>query len=172
MQKHFFHSLMEVIVLVFFSFTYAAAKACIPKLKRENVPKHLDVVGKQLKNEFNNLAFNHGLSDFVECIGYPCRTVISFNGRGKFNDLEMKSYFQQELFRRGILWAAYHALSWSHKTKDINKTLMAFDEIMELFNNIIKSNTSLRSKIEGNPVKPVFRKVADFNYYTSKNNKL
>jgi hypothetical protein len=98
--------------------------------------------------------------------------VISFNGRGKFNDLEMKSYFQQELFRRGILWAAYHALSWSHKTKDINKTLMAFDEIMELFNNIIKSNTSLRSKIEGNPVKPVFRKVADFNYYTRKNNKL
>ena len=48
---------------------------------------------------------------------YPCRTIISFNGRGKYNDLEIKSYFQQELFRRGILWAAYHSLSWSHKKK-------------------------------------------------------
>ena len=57
----------------------------------------------------------------MECIGYPCRSIISFNGQGKYNDLEIKSYFQQELIRRGILWAAYHALSWSHKEKDIKK---------------------------------------------------
>ena len=65
---------------------------------------------------------------------------ISFNGRGKYNDLEIKSYFQQELFRRGILWAAYHSLSWSHKEKDINKTLEVFDEIMGLFKKIILKN--------------------------------
>ena len=51
--------------------------------------------------------------------------------------LAVKSYFQQELFRRGILWAAYHSLSWSHKEKDINKTLEVFDEIMGLFKKII-----------------------------------
>ena len=70
------------------------------------------------------------------------------------------------------MWAAYHALSWSHKTKDINKTLNAYDEVMILFKRVIKNNLNLRSKIEGIPVKPVFRKVADFNAYTLKNKKI
>ena len=97
------------------------------------------------------------------------RSIISFNGQKKHDDLEIKSFFQQELIRRGILWAAYHALSWSHKDKDIKKTLRAYDEVMGLFKNIIKNNLNLRSMIEGIPVKPVFRKVADFNSYTRKN---
>ncbi len=170
---------MSELAKTFFSFTYggdciglAAAKACIPKLKRENVPKHLDIVGRLLQDGFNNLAKNHKLEEYVECIGYPCRTIISFNGRGKYNDLEIKSYFQQELFRRGILWAAYHSLSWSHNKKDIKKTLKAFDEIMGLFKKIISKNLKLRNLIEGIPVRPVFRQVADFNYYTRKNNDL
>ena len=41
---------------------------------------------------------------------------------------------------------------------------------MTLFKNIINNNLNLRNKIEGIPVKPVFRKVADFNSYTRKNN--
>ena len=170
---------MSELAKTFFSFTYggdcvglAAAKACIPKIKREDVPGHLDTVGRLLKDGFNNLAKDHNLEEYVECIGYPCRTIISFNGKGKYNDLEIKSYFQQELFRRGILWAAYHSLSWSHKKKDIKKTLNAFDEIMGLFKKIISKNLNLRNLIEGVPVRPVFRQVADFNYYTRKNNKL
>ena len=170
---------MSSLKKTFFSFTYggdciglAAAKACIPKIEREKVPLHLDIIGKLLKDGFNNLAKSHKLEEYVECIGYPCRTIISFNGRGKYNDLEIKSYFQQELFRRGILWAAYHSLSWSHNEKDIKKTLKAFDEIMGLFKKIISTNLKLRNLIEGLPVRPVFRQVADFNYYTRKNNKL
>ncbi len=172
-KKEYMYSLEKT----FFSFTYggdciglAAAKACIPKLEKEKVPDHLNLVGAKLKNEFNKLANNHNLQDFVDCIGYPCRSIISFNGRGKYNDLEIKSFFQQELFRRGILWAAYHALSWSHKFEDIEKTLNAYDEVMKLFKNVINNNLNLRNLIEGVPVKPVFRKVADFNYYTRKNN--
>ena len=169
---------MSELKKTFFSFTYggdciglAAAKACIPKLKRENVAGHLNIVGKELKKGFNDLASIHNLNEFIECIGYPCRTVISFNGQGKYNDLEIKSYFQQELLRRGVLWAAYHSLSWSHKSKQIKKTLQAFDEIMGLFKKIHTNSLNLRNKIEGIPVRPVFRKVADFNYYTRKNNK-
>ena len=166
---------MSALEKTFFSFTYggdciglAAAKACIPKIERENVIEHLDTVGTQLKNGFNELAKCHGIHDFVECIGYPCRTIISFNGQGRYNDLEIKSYFQQELLRRGILWAAYHALSWSHKTEDIVKTLHAYDEVMGLFKHVIDNSLNLRNMIEGIPVRPVFRKVADFNSYTTK----
>ena len=160
----------------FFSFTYggdciglAAAKACIPKLRREKVPDHLAQVGAVLKDGYNRLAAAYGLSDFTQCVGYPCRTIITFDGRGRFDALEMKSYFQQELLRRGILWAAYHALSFSHKREDIDLTLNAYEDVLRMFKKVVDSNQSLRPLIEGEPVKPVFRKVADFNSYVTRN---
>jgi len=166
---------MQVLDKTFFSFTYggdciglAAAEACIPKLERENATDHIWDMGLILKDGFNELAKNHNLEDFIDCIGYPCRTIVSFNGQQKYDQLEMKSLFQQELIRRGILWTAYHAISWSHSKKDIKLTLNAFDESMSVFKKIISGNSSLRSFIEGKPVEPVFRKVADFNSYTLK----
>jgi len=166
---------MERLDKTFFSFTYggdclglAAAKCCIPKIKREKVPEHLWKVGQQLKDGLNSLARHHNLDEFIQCIGYPCRSIVSFDGNGKYDELELKSYFQQELIRRGVLWASYHALSWSHSQSDITKTLNAFDEIMEMFGTVLRENRLLRSEIEGIPVRPVFRRVADFNSYTTK----
>lgn len=166
---------MFALEKTFFSFTYggdciglAAAKACIPKLKREKVPDHLWKVGSRLKDGYNKLVADHGLEDFTSCIGYPCRTIISFTGQGRYDELEMKSYFQQELIRRGILWTAYHALCWSHSMDDIEYTLAAYDEVLGLFRKIVDGGQSLRPLIEGEPVKPVFRKVADFNSYVTK----
>lgn len=166
---------MFALEKTFFSFTYggdciglAAAKACIPKLRREKVSDHLWQVGARLKDGYNQLAADHGLAEFTSCIGYPCRTIISFSGQGRYDELEMKSYFQQELIRRGILWTAYHALSWSHSMDDIDYTLAAYDEVLGLFKKVVGQGQALRPLIEGEPVKPVFRKVADFNSYVTK----
>jgi glutamate-1-semialdehyde 2,1-aminomutase len=167
---------MFALEKTFFSFTYggdciglSAAKACIPKIKRGNVPKHLTEIGSVLKENYNKLSDQYGLTEFTRCLGYPCRTIVSFEGLGRFDSLEMKSYFQQELLRRGVLWAGYHALSFSHQKEDIEMTLNAFEDIMKLFKRIVGGSQSLRSLIEGEPVKPVFRNIADFNSYVVKN---
>lgn len=167
---------MFALEKTFFSFTYggdciglSAAKACIPKIRREKVPDHLNEVGSLLKDNFNKLADQYGLTEFTGCVGYPCRTVVTFDGQGRFDSLEMKSYFQQELLRRGILWAGYHALSFSHQREDIEMTLNAFEDVMKLFKKIVDGSQSLHSFIEGEPVKPVFRNIADFNSYVVKN---
>jgi glutamate-1-semialdehyde 2,1-aminomutase len=167
---------MFALEKTFFSFTYggdciglSAAKACIPKIRREKVPDHLNEVGSLLKDNFNKLADQYGLTEFTGCVGYPCRTVVTFDGQGRFDSLEMKSYFQQELLRRGILWAGYHALSFSHQREDIEMMLNAFEDVMKLFKKIVDGSQSLRSFIEGEPVKPVFRNIADFNSYVVKN---
>ena len=167
---------MFALEKTFFSFTYggdciglSAAKACIPKIRREKVPDHLNEVGSLLKDNFNKLADQYGLTEFTRCVGYPCRTVVTFDGQGRFDSLEMKSYFQQELLRRGILWAGYHALSFSHQREDIEMMLNAFEDVMKLFKKIVDGSQSLRSFIEGEPVKPVFRNIADFNSYVVKN---
>ena len=50
------------------------------------------------------------------------------------------------LFRRGILWAAYHSLSFMHKKSDINKTLKAFDETLEMLEKIFQTWLILNQK--------------------------
>ena len=55
-----------------------------------------------------------------------------------------------------------------HKKNDINKTLNAFDETLEMLSKIIKLNLDIKSKIEGDLVSPVFRKVSDFNSFIDK----
>jgi glutamate-1-semialdehyde 2,1-aminomutase len=165
---------MSALEKTFFSFTYggdciglAAANACIPKILKENVPRHLNEVGNMLQKEFNALVDQNGLTEFIYCAGYPCRSIVTFNGLNQFDPLEIKSYFQQELLRRGILWAGYHALSLSHQKDDIQKLLNAFEETMKLFRKIVSDARPLRPLIEGEPVKPVFRNVADFNSYVT-----
>jgi glutamate-1-semialdehyde 2,1-aminomutase len=159
----------------FFSFTYggdclglAAAKACIPKIRDLDVPGHLDAVGRRLKDGFNSLAADLGLDEFFTCTGYPCRTIISIDGQGRYDNLEIKSFIQQEMIREGVLWAAYHALCYSHTLDDIAYTLNAYEQALGRFKKIVGTGLTLRSMIEGEPVEPVFRKVADFNSYTLK----
>ena len=160
---------------VFFSFTYggeclglAAAKACITKLISKKVPNHLRTIGHYYKNNLNKIIKNYQLEHVLSCDGHPCRSIVTIKDTGNYKNLEIKTFIQQELFRRGILWAAYHSLSFMHKKKDINKTLKAFDETLELLAKIIKGNLNINSKIEGDLVSPVFRKISDFNSFIDK----
>jgi len=163
---------MKYLDRTFFSFTYggdciglAAAKVCIPKIIEKNVVNHLYDVGSLLKNEINRLSMKYNLYEYISCIGYPCRSIVTLKNSEFFSDLELKTYIQQELMRSGILWAAYHALSWSHKKKDILSTINIFENIFKKINNYINHKKKLNNYIKGEIVKPVFRKVADFNSY-------
>jgi len=131
----------------------------------KNVVNHLYDVGSLLKNEINRLSMKYNLYEYISCIGYPCRSIVTLKNSEFFSDLELKTYIQQELMRSGILWAAYHALSWSHKKKDILSTINIFENIFKKINNYINHKKKLNNYIKGEIVKPVFRKVADFNSY-------
>jgi len=160
---------------VFFSFTYggeclglAAAKACINKLIKKKVPDHLKIIGSLFQNKLNKIINAYDMGSILSCDGHPCRSILTIKDYKNFSNLEIKTFIQQELFRRGILWAAYHSLSYAHKKNDIIKTLKAFDETLEKLSRIIKNKSSIRSKIEGDLVSPVFRKVTDFNSFIAK----
>jgi hypothetical protein len=55
--------------------------------------------------------------------------------------------------------------------EDIEYTLACYDEVLRLFKEVVDKNKKLRPLIEGTPVQPVFRKVADFMSYTIKKKK-
>ncbi len=136
---------MEKLEDVFFSFTFggeslslAASLATIKEFKEKNVISHLWKEGKYIKDKTGQLIKENGLEDVLELKGKPCWHVFNIKSYKKYSSLEIQTYIQQELVRRGILWAGSHNMSFSHKRKDINKVIRAYQEIFPLLKSFLE----------------------------------
>ncbi len=127
-------SLLEREVFFFTTFggealSLAAAKATVQEIRGRDVTSHLARLGGRLKDGYNALARELGLTDVTACIGPDCRTMVTFDGKAG-NPLELKSLVQQELLRRGVLWQGFHNLSFSHADGDIDRVLEAYRDAL------------------------------------------
>lgn len=137
----------------------AAAIATIDEMMDQNVPAALAEKGKTLKEGYNQLVTKHNLGGVTNCQGFDCRTIITFNASAG-DPLILKSFVQQEMIKRGILWGGFHNVCYTHTEEDIQKTLAAYDEVLSLLALAIKEN-NVASQLRGKPVEAVFRKVGD-----------
>lgn len=157
--------IMNVFNETFCSFTFggeclslAAAIATIKEIKAKRVINFIWRQGKKLQDGYNRLANEHELKERTQCVGYPPSTLAKFVGKNASESLLMKSLVQQELLKRGILWAAYHAISYSHKDMEVRRTLEAFDDALNLLSKADQKG-NFEKFLEGKPVKPVFREI-------------
>ena len=137
----------------------AAAKATIEELRDKKVPGHIAKLGRLLKDGYNALAQELGMS-FTACSGFDCRTVVTFNPPVG-NPLELKSLLQQEMIKRGVLWNGFHNLSFSHSHQDIVYTLNAYRDALLMVKRALEAN-DVRGYLHGEPVDPVFRPTLRF----------
>ncbi|MEE9449343.1 MAG: aminotransferase class III-fold pyridoxal phosphate-dependent enzyme [Ignavibacteriaceae bacterium] len=138
----------------------AAAKATITELRKNNVPEYLAKQGKKVKDGYNKIAEDLGIT-YTKCIGYECRSLITFDSSAG-NPLEIKSLVQQEMIKRGILWGGFHNMSYSHSDDDIEYILKVYCEVLPFLKKAVDEN-NVREHLKGEPVEPVFRKVSNFN---------
>jgi len=137
----------------------AAAIATIEEMIEKNVPAYLAEKGKLLKDGYNKICEDLGIQHYTKCVGYDCRSMITFDPSAG-NPLELKSYVQQELIKRGILWSGFHNMCFSHSDEDINYTLKAYQEVLELLKTTLSEN-KITASLKGKPVEAVFRKLTD-----------
>ena len=156
--------IMELFDEVFFSFTFggetlalAAAAATITELSGKNVIAHLWEQGQRLQDGYNVLAKEYQLSKFTECIGLAPRTVVTFRDETGYDSLILKSLFQQECLKRGILFSGGHNLCFNHSPADIDYTLRVYRTAMEIVADAL-SKRNVTERLEGDAVQPVFRK--------------
>lgn len=164
-------SLLEKDVFFFTTFggealSLAAAKATINELRDKNVPYHLAKQGKKLKDGYNQIAQELGIS-YTKCSGFDCRTIISFDASAE-NPLEMKSLVQQEMIKRGILWGGFHNMSYSHSNEDVEYTLKVYREVLPILKKAVEEK-NVKGYLRGEPVEPVFRKTSNFNVKPKRN---
>jgi glutamate-1-semialdehyde aminotransferase len=137
----------------------AAAVATIQEMIDKNVPAYLAEKGKLLKEGYNIIAEELGIHHYTKCVGYDCRSMVTFDASAG-NPLELKSYVQQELIKRGILWSGFHNMCYSHSDEDVSYTLKAYREVLELLKIAVAKN-EVTGSLKGKPVEAVFRKISD-----------
>lgn len=158
-------SVLEKDVFFFNTFggealSLSATKATINEMIAKNVPAQLAKQGNKLKIGYNKISEELGM-DYTKCSGFDCRTIMTFDASAA-NPLEMKSLVQQEMIKRGILWAGFHNISFSHTDEDIEYTLKAYREVLPILKKAVEEK-NVRGYLRGEPVEPVFRKVSNFN---------
>jgi glutamate-1-semialdehyde aminotransferase len=159
-------ALLEKDVFFFTTFggealSLAAAKATIGEIRARDVPAHLARLGRRLKDGYNEAASALGLAGVTACVGFDCRTMVTF-GASAADPLELKSLVQQELVRRRILWQGFHNLSFSHTEADVDAALEAYREVLAILKGAVEIG-DVRRRLLGTPVEPVFRRTSNFN---------
>lgn len=139
----------------------AASIATINELRDKNVPEYLDKKGALMKDGYNQIAAELGMTQYTKCIGYNCRSMVTFTPEAG-NGLEVKSLMQQEMIKRGILWAGFHNMCFSHSDEDINYTLSVYREVLPIVKEAIES-ADLKQYLKGEVLEAVFRKVSNYN---------
>ncbi len=136
----------------------AAAAATIPELRRREVPRVMAEQGKRLRDGYQEICKEHGI-EWTRLVGIDARTMAVFDpavGDG----LIAKSFVQQELIRRGVLWSGFHNLSWAHRPSDIDYLLECYREVLPMLAGHVKNGT-VASALRGKPLEAVFRKTVD-----------
>ena len=159
--------IMEVLDDVFYSFTaggeclsLAAAKATLAEIEEQSVIPFLWESGEVLKAGFNRLVMDYGMRQYLECVGLSPRTFVVFREINDTPALLVKSLFQQEVLKRGVLsLSAAHCMSFSHSREDVEYTLGAYQEAFEVLEKAVREDR-VQQRIEGRPIQPVFRPVS------------
>ncbi|MEO7299277.1 MAG: aminotransferase class III-fold pyridoxal phosphate-dependent enzyme [Verrucomicrobiota bacterium] len=154
---------MRLFTEVFFSTTHggealslAAGLTTINEMRSKDVIGHLKKVGQKLKDETNRLAAQHGIARNVECAGLPAWTTLRFcDAEGKASPA-LRSLFQQEALKRGLLTHGNHMLSFSHDDAIIEFTLRAYGEIFAILAEAL-GNNSVEQRLESAALQPVIR---------------
>ena len=123
-------------------------------MKRDAVINHFWEYGKKLMNEFNLLAREFEINEYIRMDGYSCSPNISIKDFVGEEKLSCRTLFLQEMINNNVIMP-YVALSFSHREKELEMTL---DALNNTFNIMKKAqyqgvNKFLKSK----KIKPVFR---------------
>ena len=157
------NKVMQKVEDIFFSGTFggetlslAAANAVIKKYESQNVPKYFEEIGIYLLEQLNQFIDSENLGDIFWASGHPTWTFLHIKEQKEYLPFEIKTFFLQEVFKRGILTLGSHNLSFSHTKEDIDRLLKVYVEVLPMIKHHIR-NKDLLENIQGEILKPLFK---------------
>lgn len=155
--------IMKKMTEIFFSFTFAgdiaaisAAIKVIEILEKTDVLFQMQKLGAFLKKELNNIIAKEKMQERIRCRGFPSWSQIQFLNEKGETDLILRSLFQQEVVKKGILILTTHNISGALNEHDINKTLKVYTETIKQIAKWI-SDKNPKKYLEGPAIQQVFK---------------
>jgi glutamate-1-semialdehyde aminotransferase len=154
--------IMSLLEEVFFSFTaggeavsLAAALATMRVLEDRNAIDHIRYQGAAIQNQLDEMLAASGLSERAQVQGMPCWPALMFYDEAGQQDWMLKSLFQQEVLKSGVLWLGTFNLTLSHNDDDLARLFRACELGFEQVKEGI-ANDDVASRLVGPPLRPVF----------------
>lgn len=148
---------------IFFSGTFggellslAATKHVIERHKSQNVAGELGAIGAGLGLLTNRAIQDAGISELLCLSGHPTWTFLNWRSTPEYSVEEVKTYFMQLIFERGLLVLGTHNVTLAHKEKIVKKISEIYYEVFETMKDKISLGT-LRDELKVEPLKPLFK---------------
>jgi len=154
--------IMEGFKEVFFSGTFGgellsltAANVVLDKVKDGRVIPELYRVGQAIQQGLTS-EISHKKYEFVNLSGNPTWTFLNWTLSSDALQNQVKTYFLQEMFKRGILVLSTNNVTTTLNQKDISKILTAYAEVFEAISQALERD-SLDALLECQPIVPLFK---------------
>jgi glutamate-1-semialdehyde 2,1-aminomutase len=148
---------------IFFSGTFGgellsltAAKVVLQRHLTEDVCGELSSAGQSLSHQTELAIKESGLGEEIKMSGHPSWKFINWNSTKKYSIEEIKSYFMQEIFKRGILVLSTHNITLAHTPRIITEVVDAYSEVFGKLRYVLESET-LRQELKAEPLRPLFK---------------
>jgi glutamate-1-semialdehyde aminotransferase len=154
--------IMNEIENIFFSGTFggellslAAAKTVIQMHLNFDITGRITSVGSKIALELQKIINSYKMEEFLHISGHPTWKFLNWEGNEKFNTQVIKTYFMQEMFKKGVLVLSTHNNSLSLTEKISEQVINIYGEVISDLSKSI-SDTSLLSKLHVKPIQPLF----------------
>jgi len=154
--------IMEGFKEVFFSGTFGgellsltAANVVLDKVRENRVIQELYRVGQEIQKGLRS-EISRNKYEFVNLSGNPTWTFLNWTLSSDALQNKVKTYFLQEMFKRGILVLSTNNVTTTLSQKDISKILTAYAEVFEAISQALERD-SLDALLECQPIVPLFK---------------
>jgi glutamate-1-semialdehyde 2,1-aminomutase len=155
--------IMKELENVFFSGTFggellslAAAKTVIRMHLESNVTSKISKVGLGMALGIEKIIQEHKLEDILRISGHPTWKFLNWTGTSENSSSTLKTYFMQEMFKRGILVLSTHNNSLSLTREIAQKVLDSYEEVLSMLKHDLETS-NVSKKLKVSPISPLFK---------------
>ena len=116
--------------------------------------KILPLIGEKIIKKWKEISSYHGVKISISGLV----TIPSFNFDGE-NSLLYKTYFTQEMLKKGFLASNIIFVSISHNDKILKKYFDAFEDVFKKINKLNNENKKIKDFLEGPVCHSTFRRL-------------
>jgi glutamate-1-semialdehyde 2,1-aminomutase/spore coat polysaccharide biosynthesis protein SpsF len=157
-------SLMLKMEDIFFSGTFggellslAAAKETLTQLQSKPILNEISEKGKYLQDNLNSLINEYSFGDFFEVPGHPSWTFFMIKESSLYDVHELKTFYLQEMFIKGIYIIGSHNISYAHKTEDLDILIAGYRSFFNTVKEVLNNSANFNDLLCCEAVQPLFK---------------